>query len=80
MEDAVRAQQLMIGVPYGKWFDVCPGVRASFTEAGHILGSASVMLEATEDGRTTRSSSRATSAAAGCRSSAIPSRRPGRTW
>jgi metallo-beta-lactamase family protein len=54
MEDAVRAQQLMIGVPYGKWFDVCPGVRASFTEAGHILGSASVMLEATEQGRTTR--------------------------
>jgi metallo-beta-lactamase family protein len=54
MEDAVRAQQLMIGVPYGKWFDVCPGVRASFTEAGHILGSASVMLEATEHGRTTR--------------------------
>jgi metallo-beta-lactamase family protein len=54
MEDAVRAQQLMVGVPYGKWFDVCPGVRASFTEAGHILGSASVMLEAIEDGRTTR--------------------------
>ena len=54
MEDAVRAQQLMIGVAYGRWFDVCPGVRASFTEAGHILGSASVMLEATEQGRTTR--------------------------
>jgi metallo-beta-lactamase family protein len=54
MEDAVRAQQLMIGVPYGRWFDVCPGVRAAFTEAGHILGSASVMLEAVEDGRTTR--------------------------
>src|ERR1043166_9442216 len=33
---------------YGDWFDVCPGIRARFTDAGHILGSASVVLEATE--------------------------------
>ena len=53
-DDAVRTQQLMVGVPYERWFDVAPGVRGMFYEAGHILGSASVVLEAVEDGRTTR--------------------------
>jgi metallo-beta-lactamase family protein len=53
-QDALRVQQLMVGVPYHRWFDVCPGIRAQFTDAGHILGSASVVLEATEDGRTRR--------------------------
>ncbi|MGV3707817.1 MAG: MBL fold metallo-hydrolase [Gemmatimonas sp.] len=54
MEDATRTQKQMIGVPYEKWFDVVPGVRAQFVEAGHILGSASVVIEATEDGETKR--------------------------
>jgi metallo-beta-lactamase family protein len=54
MEDATRTQKQMIGVPYEKWFDVVPGVRAQFVEAGHILGSASVVIEATEDGETRR--------------------------
>jgi metallo-beta-lactamase family protein len=53
-QDALRVQQLMVGVPYRRWFDVCPGIRAQFTDAGHILGSASVVLEVTEDGRTRR--------------------------
>jgi metallo-beta-lactamase family protein len=53
-EDAVRVQELMVGVPYHKWFDVCPGVRARYTDAGHILGSASVVLEAVEGGVTRR--------------------------
>ena len=34
-------------------FDVVPGVRATFVDAGHILGSASVVLDCTE-GSTTR--------------------------
>ena len=38
----------MVGVPYDKPFEVCPGVRATFVDAGHILGSASVVLECTE--------------------------------
>ena len=54
MRHAARTQAQMIGVPYRRWVDVCPGVRACFTEAGHILGSASVMLEAEEHGRLTR--------------------------
>ncbi|HEY0971638.1 MAG TPA: MBL fold metallo-hydrolase [Gemmatimonadales bacterium] len=54
MKDAVRAVELMIGVPYHRTIDVCPGIRATFTDAGHILGSASVVIEATENGSTTR--------------------------
>jgi metallo-beta-lactamase family protein len=52
--DARRTLELMVGVPYRKWFEVAPGVRVRFTEAGHILGSASVVVEATEHGATKR--------------------------
>lgn len=52
--DARKTQECMIGVPYHKWFDVADGVRAHFTDAGHILGSASVMIEAIEHGVTKR--------------------------
>ncbi|MGI8618701.1 MAG: MBL fold metallo-hydrolase [Gemmatimonadaceae bacterium] len=48
--DAVRTIELMVGQPYGTTFDVVPGVRATFIDAGHILGSASVILDCTEDG------------------------------
>lgn len=48
MRDAIRTQEHMIGTPYHKWFDVADGIRAQFTDAGHILGSASVILEARE--------------------------------
>jgi len=52
---AVRTMELMVGVPYHKWFDVVPGVvRAMYVDAGHILGSASVIVEATENGATKR--------------------------
>src|SRR5687768_6489895 len=37
--DAVRTQELMIGVPYHQPFDVLPGIRATYADAGHILGS-----------------------------------------
>lgn len=53
IRDAVRAVDLMVGVPYEKPFDVIPGVQARFVDAGHILGSASVILDCTE-GSTTR--------------------------
>jgi metallo-beta-lactamase family protein len=36
---------------YGKSVDVAPGVRATFLDAGHILGSASILLELEEGGR-----------------------------
>lgn len=53
-EDAKCAVECMIGVPYNRPIEVLPGIHATFTDAGHILGSASVMLEARENGGTTR--------------------------
>ena len=35
---------------YGQTMEVCPGIRATFYNAGHILGSASVLVEANENG------------------------------
>lgn len=54
MRDAVRTMDLMVGVPYNKPFNVVPGVVATYVDAGHILGSASVVLDCTEDGVTRR--------------------------
>ncbi len=54
MADARQAVDQMIGVPYDRWLDIIPGVRARFTDAGHILGSASLVVEAQEDGQTHR--------------------------
>jgi metallo-beta-lactamase family protein len=48
MRHAVRTLELMVGVPYGKTFDVVPGLQATYIDAGHILGSASVILDCTE--------------------------------
>jgi metallo-beta-lactamase family protein len=48
--DAARVEELVVRQPYGDWFDVLPGIRARFTDAGHILGSGSVVVEATENG------------------------------
>jgi metallo-beta-lactamase family protein len=39
---------------YGEPIDLAEGVRATFVDAGHILGSASILLELTEAGRTVR--------------------------
>lgn len=40
--------------PYERTFDVVPGIRATYVDAGHILGSASVILECTEGSRVRR--------------------------
>ena len=49
-KDVARTMELMIGVPYGREFNVTPGIRGAFVDAGHILGSASVVLDCREDG------------------------------
>ncbi|HZI30056.1 MAG TPA: MBL fold metallo-hydrolase [Gemmatimonadaceae bacterium] len=48
--DVARTMELMISVPYGREFTVTPNIRAAFVDAGHILGSASVVLDCREDG------------------------------
>jgi metallo-beta-lactamase family protein len=50
VKDAATVEELVVRQPYDDWFDVLPGFRARFTDAGHILGSASVVLEVTEKG------------------------------
>jgi len=39
---------------YGKPIDLAQGIRATFVDAGHILGSASILLELTEGSRSLR--------------------------
>ncbi len=48
LADATAAVEQMVAIPYHKPFDVVPGVRATYVDAGHILGSASVVLECTD--------------------------------
>jgi len=48
---AVRTMELMVAVPYNKPFDVVPGVQGCYVDAGHILGSASVILDCVENER-----------------------------
>ena len=54
MRHAVRTMELMVGIPYNKPFDVVPGVTGTYIDAGHILGSATVILDCTENGITRR--------------------------
>jgi len=53
-EDAERAIALLRGSPYREWFDVLPGLRTRFSDAGHILGSASITLEERANGSAKR--------------------------
>jgi metallo-beta-lactamase family protein len=50
--EAARTIDLMASHRYNERFEVAPGVFATFTEAGHILGSASISLEVENGGRT----------------------------
>jgi metallo-beta-lactamase family protein len=43
--DATRVVEHMVTVPYERPFPMAPGVGLTFLDAGHILGSASVVLE-----------------------------------
>lgn len=49
-EDAEDAVRLLQPRPLGEPFEVLPGVRARFVEAGHMLGSAMIALEIDRDG------------------------------
>ncbi len=52
--DVEIAMQHFIGVQYDNSVEVSPGVIATFRDAGHILGSASIQLEITENGKQIR--------------------------
>ncbi|MGB3714041.1 MAG: MBL fold metallo-hydrolase [Candidatus Promineifilaceae bacterium] len=45
MEDAVESLKYFIGIGYDRQYSVFPGVQLTFKDAGHILGSAIVILD-----------------------------------
>ena len=50
LSDAEGALALLTTCDYGQPFEVCPGVRAEFFDAGHLLGSAMIRLTLQEGG------------------------------
>jgi metallo-beta-lactamase family protein len=49
--DARRALEQFKGIDYDEEIEVAPGVRATFLDAGHILGSAIIRVRVTDGGR-----------------------------
>lgn len=54
IEDVEQAMKHFIGVQYDKQIEIVPGVNATFYDAGHILGSAGILLEIDENGKKSR--------------------------
>lgn len=54
LDDVSRTMELFHTVPYRRRFIVFPGIEAAFYDAGHILGSAAIMIWLTENGRQRR--------------------------
>jgi metallo-beta-lactamase family protein len=52
--EVIQTLGQMIAVPYGRPFPVAPGITGTFVDAGHILGSASVLLDVAEHGHVRR--------------------------
>lgn len=52
VQDALAVMEQFRPQPYGKPVAVLPGVQATFTDVGHLLGSSSITLCITEEGRT----------------------------
>ena len=52
-EDVKATLHLFVPEEYDQWFNVCDGVKAMFTDAGHIIGSAVVNLSIKENGKET---------------------------
>lgn len=53
-QDATECMKLFVGKNYHERFQVVPGIYCTFLEAGHILGSAMLLLEIEVGGKTTR--------------------------
>lgn len=52
--DVERAMEFVEPIDYGDWFQVSDDVRVIFQDAGHILGSAVILIEVKEKGKTKR--------------------------
>lgn len=53
-EDALACASHFVPVEYDQWFRIDENVEVQYTDAGHIIGSASVHLRVTENEKTTR--------------------------
>ena len=54
VDDAKKCMDQFVEVDYGTWYDVMDGVKAMFTDAGHIIGSTCVHVNITENGKETK--------------------------
>jgi metallo-beta-lactamase family protein len=54
IKDAEEAMQQFVGIQYDHSFELAPGVIVTFRDAGHILGSAGILLEIKENNRSIR--------------------------
>lgn len=52
--DALASLQQFASIGYGGSVTPIPGVKVTFLDAGHILGSSAILVEVTENGSTTR--------------------------
>ncbi len=50
IEDAARVRAFMTTCEYGQRVELCQGVTVEFVDAGHLLGSASIIVDAEENG------------------------------
>ncbi|MBS2013177.1 MAG: MBL fold metallo-hydrolase [Deltaproteobacteria bacterium] len=53
-DDVAKVMAQTIAVPYGRTMTVADGVRITFHDAGHVLGSAVTAIDVEEDGKTKR--------------------------
>jgi metallo-beta-lactamase family protein len=51
-KDVDQTMKLFVSVPYNEIFEIEPGIRFQYTDVGHIIGSAAIHLELTENKRT----------------------------
>jgi metallo-beta-lactamase family protein len=49
MEDAEEAMNLFIGLQYDRTIEIFEGIKVTFKDAGHILGSAGIYIEVREE-------------------------------
>lgn len=54
VKDAALACERFKSIPYGTVVEVCPGVKARFTNVGHLMGSAAIEVWITEEDKTVR--------------------------
>jgi len=54
VEDAKKCMDHFVEMEYGVWYDVMEGVKAMFSDAGHIIGSTCVHVNVKENGKETK--------------------------